>query len=37
MDTVPKTTVSNRGFVGSASIEEIVSEYEEEASVANHG
>jgi len=38
MDAAPKTTVSNRGFKGSASIEEIVAEYEEEvASVANHG
>jgi nucleoside-diphosphate-sugar epimerase len=38
MDAVPKTTVSSRGFRGSASIEEIVAEYEEEnAAVANHG
>ncbi|OAI52640.1 hypothetical protein AYO46_05105 [Betaproteobacteria bacterium SCGC AG-212-J23] len=37
MDAVPKTTVSNRGFAGSASIEEIVAEYEEEAAVSNHG
>jgi nucleoside-diphosphate-sugar epimerase len=36
MDAVPKATVSNRGFRGSASIEEIVAEYEEEAAVANH-
>jgi len=37
MDAVPKTTVSSRGFKGSASIEEIVAEYEEEAALANHG
>ena len=37
MDAVPKSTVSTRGFKGSASIEEIVAEYEEEAAVANHG
>jgi nucleoside-diphosphate-sugar epimerase len=37
MDAVPKATVSNRGFKGSASIEEIVAEYEEEAALANHG
>ena len=37
MDAVPKSTVSTRGFKGSASIEEIVAEYEEEAAVTNHG
>jgi nucleoside-diphosphate-sugar epimerase len=37
MDAVPKSTVSTRGFRGSASIEEIVAEYEEEAAVTNHG
>ncbi|HUQ24371.1 MAG TPA: NAD-dependent epimerase/dehydratase family protein [Burkholderiales bacterium] len=37
MDAVPKTTISDRGFVGSASIEEIVAEYEKEAALANHG
>ena len=38
MDAVPKATVSKRGFRGSASIGEIVAEYEEEiASVAHHG
>jgi hypothetical protein len=37
MDAVPKTTVSNRGFAGSASIEEIVAEYEEETAITNHG
>jgi D-erythronate 2-dehydrogenase len=38
MDGAPKATVSNRGFKGSASIEEIVAEYEEEiAAVARHG
>lgn len=38
MDAVPKTTVSQRGFIGSASIEEIIAEYEEEiAALANHG
>jgi nucleoside-diphosphate-sugar epimerase len=37
MDAVPKSTVSNRGFKGSASIEEIVAQYEEEAALANHG
>ncbi len=37
MDAVPKSTVSNRGFKGSASIEEIVAEYEEEAALTNHG
>jgi nucleoside-diphosphate-sugar epimerase len=40
MDAVPKHTASQRaaelGFQGSASIEEIVAEYEEEASVAHH-
>jgi nucleoside-diphosphate-sugar epimerase len=37
MDSVPKTTVSAHGFAGSASIEEIVAEYEEEAAFSNHG
>jgi len=37
MDAVPKTTVSQHGFKGSASIEEIVAEYEEEAALSNHG
>lgn len=37
MDAVPKATVSKRGFTGSASIEEIVAEYEEEAALSNHG
>ena len=37
MDAVPKTTVSKHGFKGSASIEEIVAEYEEEAALSNHG
>lgn len=38
MDGAPRTTLSNRGFRGSASIEEIVAEYEEEvASVPHHG
>ena len=41
MDSVPKATVSEKagqlGFRGSASIEEIVADYEEEASVTNHG
>jgi len=37
MDAVPKTTVSQHGFKGSASIEEIVAEYEEEAALAHHG
>ena len=37
MDAVPKSAVSNRGFKGSASIEEIVAQYEEEAALANHG
>ena len=37
MDAVPKTTVSQHGFKGSASIEEIVAEYEEEAALTNHG
>ena len=41
MDAVPKTTVSQRakalGFRASASIEEIVREYEEEAAVPHHG
>ena len=41
MDAVPKTTVSKRaaelGFRGNASIDEIVSEYEEEAALSNHG
>ena len=37
MDAVPKATVSQHGFKGSASIEEIVAEYEEEAALSNHG
>jgi nucleoside-diphosphate-sugar epimerase len=37
MDAVPKSTVSKHGFKGSASIEEIVAEYEEEAALSNHG
>ena len=37
MDAVPKTTVSSRGFQGSANIEEIVAEYEEEAALSHHG
>ena len=37
MDAVPKTTVSKHGFTGSASIDEIVAEYEEEAALSNHG
>jgi len=37
MDAVPKSTVSTRGFKGSASIEEIVAEYEEEAALSHHG
>lgn len=41
MDAVPKATASQRaealGFRGNASIDEIVSEYEEEAALSNHG